>query len=138
MRPTEELEQEIRTSSLPDVLSSEQFSLPKLAEYLVTLLQSRGLTVQDVVRICNLDRSYGYQLFNGTRRPTREFLLQLALTLELEEVEAQRMLKIAGRPPLYARNRWDAAVLYSLTHRLTVEKTNELLVSLDEKPLTTG
>lgn len=138
MRRTEELEQEIRTSSSPDVLSSEQFSLPKLAEYLVTLLQTHGLTVQDVVRICNFDRSYGYQLFNGTRRPTREFLLRLALALELEEAEAQRMLKIAGRTPLYARNRRDAAILYGLTHKLTAEKTNELLVSLDEKPLMTG
>lgn len=138
MRLTEELEQEIRTCPSPDVLGSEQFSLPKLAEYLVTLLQAHGLTVQDVVRVCNLDRSYGYQLFNGTRRPTRDFLLQLALILELKEVETQRMLKIAGRTPLYARNRWDAAVLYSLTHKLTIEKTNELLVSLDEKPLTTG
>lgn len=136
MKQTEELEQEIRTSSSPKVLNSEQFSAPKLAEYLLTLLQAHTCTVQDIIQTCNLDRSYGYQLFNGTRRPTREFLLQLALTLGLEEQETQRLLKVADRSPLYARNRWDAAVLYSLTHKLTLEKANELLINLGEDPLT--
>lgn len=136
MKQTEELEHEIRAGNSARILSSEQFSTPKLAEYLLTLLQTHDCSVQMIIQTCNLDRSYGYQLFNGTRRPTREFLLQLALTSGLEEQETQRLLKIAGRAPLYARNRWDAAVLYGLTHKLAVEETNELLLGLGENPLT--
>ena len=49
--------------------------------------------------------------------------------------ETQRLLKIAGRQPLYARERRDAAVLYALTHGLTVEKTDALLESLGEGTL---
>ena len=135
MKSTEELEHQIRESATPQVLTGEDYALPPLPIYLNSLLHRHGLTVQDVVIACNLDRSYGYQLFNGTRRPSREFLLRLALLLKLEEDEAQRLLKIAGRQPLYARSRRDAAVLYALTHRLTAEKTDELLESLGEETL---
>ena len=135
MQSTEELEHQIRSSTTPALLETETFLSPTLTSYLNTLLCSRSLTVQDVILGCNLDRSYGYQLFNGTRRPTRNFLLRLALLLQLSESEAQRLLKIAGRLPLYVRNRRDAAVLYGLTHSLTWEETEELLGSLGEEGL---
>lgn len=109
--------------------------MPDLTAYLGELLRIRRLTVQDVVVGCNLDRSYGYQLFNGTRRPTRNFLLRLALLLRLSEHETQRLLKIAGRQPLYARNRRDAAMLYALIHHLTEEEAQELLSELGEEEL---
>ena len=135
MKSTKELEHEIRQSKEPALLMDPTFSAPDLTEYLRELLSSRGLSVQDVVIGCRLDRSYGYQLFNGTRRPTRNFLLQLALLLRLAEADAQRLLKIAQRQPLYARNRRDAAVLYGLTHGLTVDETQELLAELGEEGL---
>ena len=135
MISTQELEHQIRESEEPAMLSEDVFLVPNLAGYLSGLLHSHGYTVQEVVVGCNLDRSYGYQLFNGTRRPSRELLLRLALLLKLGEDEAQRLLKIAGRQPLYARNRRDAAVLYALTHGLTAEETDELLESLGEGAL---
>ena len=134
MISTQELEHQILESEEPAVLSEDVFLVPNLAVYLSGLLHRHGSTVQEVVVGCNLDRSYGYQLFNGTRRPSRELLLRLALLLKLGE-EAQRLLKIAGRQPLYARNRRDAAVLYALTHGLTAEETDELLESLGEGAL---
>ena len=135
MISTQELEQQIRESEEPAVLSEDVFLVPNLAVYLSGLLHRHGSTVQEVVVGCNLDRSYGYQLFNGTRRPTRDFLLRLALLLRLSEAAAQRLLKIAGRQPLYARNRRDAAILYALTHGLTAEAGGELLESLGERGL---
>lgn len=135
MRSTEELEHQIRKSGTPSALVGADFDMPDLAVYLTGLLHSCGLSVQDVVVLCNLDRSYGYQLFNGTRRPTRDFLLLFAVTVGMEEAETQRLLKIARRQPLYARNRRDAAVLYGLSHGLTAEETDALLHSLGEEGL---
>ena len=135
MRATQELEHQIRESRDPSLLRGDAFSSPDLAVYLNGLLREHRLSVQDVVVKCCLDRSYGYQLFNGTRRPTRDFLLRLSLLLRLGEAQVQRLLKIAGRQPLYARSRRDAAVLYALTHRLTLEGTQELLVRLGEEEL---
>lgn len=127
MKGTAELEHKIRSGETPSVLLDGDFDAPELADYLRGLLEERGLTVGQAVRLCNLDRSYGYQMFNGTRRPTRAALLTLAIRLELGEEEAQRLLKLAGRPVLYARNRRDAAVLYCLSHRLPPEEAGELM-----------
>lgn len=135
MESTRELEHQIRGSGTPDVLKNDAFCAPPLAAHLAALLRGRNVTVQDVILRCNLDRSYAYQMFNGTRTPTRNFLLRLAFLLRLSEAETQRLLKIAGRPALYARNRRDAAVLYGLTHGLSMEETEALLHSLCEEGL---
>ena len=135
MRSTQELEHQIRESPTPQVLTVEDYAPPPLPIYLNSLLHNRNLTVQDVVVGCHLDRNYSYQLFNGTRRPTRDFLLRLALWLHLSEGETQRLLKLSGREPLYARNRRDATLLYALTHGLTAEEVGELLDSMDEDAL---
>ena len=115
MTSTEELEHQIRMSETPAVLTEKYYEAPGIVVYMNNLLYEHGLTVQDVIVDCNLNRSYAYHLFNGNRRPTRNFLLELAFLLKLSEMEAQRLLKIAGRQPLYARNRWDATILYGLS-----------------------
>lgn len=135
MRSTKELEHEIRESGTPEALLSPEFQLPEATAYLNALLAERRMTVGAVIRRCNLDRGYGYQMLNGTRRPTRNFLALLSLALGLGEAEAQRLLKLAGRQPLYARNRRDAALLYSLSHGLDPEAADELLGELGEERL---
>ncbi len=59
----------------------------------------------------------------------------LALELGLRDREAQRLLQLAGRAPLYARCRRDAAVLYGLSHRLSAAEVHDLLLELGEPGL---
>lgn len=135
MKTTGKLEQEIRSAKEGGALSAPDFEPPELSKYLRQLLEERRLTTGEVIQRCNLDRSYGYQLFNGTRCPTRDTLIILSFQLGLGEKQTQRLLKIAGRPVLYARNRRDAAILFGLSHRLTLPQTEELLAGLEEEPL---
>jgi len=135
MKSTKSLQRMIQGSDSPKLLSGEEFSLPELSEYLQGLLRRRKIPVKDIIRRCNLDRSYGYQLFNGTRRPTRDVLMVLALELGLKDREAQRLFQVAGRAPLYARCRRDAAVLYGLTHQLSSSEVHDLLLELGETGL---
>lgn len=135
MKTTDELHSAIRASETPALLAGAEFARPELRSTLSRLLEERGWRAADAIRACYLERSYGYQMFNGTRPPTRNFLLRLALALELGEEETQRLLRRAGRPELYPRSRYDAAVLYGLTHRLSMEETDELLLSLGEEGL---
>jgi len=135
MKSTRALQHMIQTSGSPEVLAGEEFSPPQLSDYLKDLLRRRNIPVKDIIRRCNLDRSYGYQLFNGTRRPTRDVLMVLALELGLRDREAQRLFEVAGRAPLYARCRRDAAVLYGLSHRLSPAEVHELLLELGEEGL---
>lgn len=135
MKSTRTLEHEIRDSADCGLLSGEDFSLPKWTDYMQGLLQERHLRVKDIIFRCNLERSYGYQIFNGTRRPTRDILMILALVLGLDVEETRRMFELAGRAPLYARCRRDAAVLYGLSHRMTEFDVHELLTELGEEGL---
>ena len=131
MKTTRELEHRIRSAKTPDVLSSPGFEPLDLTACLRRILEEHSITVGEAIQRCNLDRSYGYQLFNGTRRPTRDMLLTLSIHLGLAEEEVQRLLKLAGRPVLYARNRRDAAILYCLSHRLPPAEAEELLHGLE-------
>ncbi len=135
MKSTRSLERAIQSSASPDLLNEEDFSLPELSEYLRELLRRQGVPLKDMIRRCNLDRSYGYQLFNGTRRPTRNTLMIFSLELGLRDREVQRLLQLAGRTPLYARCRRDAAVLYGLSHQLSPAEVHELLLELGEMGL---
>lgn len=135
MKTTRELEHKIRGCKDPGTLLRQDGEELTLTGYLHDLLEERGLTVGEVIQRCNLDRSYGYQLFNGTRCPTRDTLLHLAIQLRLTEPEVQRLLKLAGRPVLYARNRRDAALLYCFSHRLDPSQTEELLAGLEVQAL---
>ena len=135
MKSTRTLEHEIQEATDCGVLNGKDFSLPKWTDYMSEMLWQRGLQVKDMIFRCNLERSYGYQIFNGTRRPPRDTLMVLALVLGLDTAEAKRMFELAGRAPLYARCRRDAAVLYGLCHKMTEIDVHELLLELGEEGL---
>lgn len=118
-----------------EILEGCDFENAPVSQILAELLQKRGWLVKDAIRACCLDRSYGYQMFNGTRPPTRNFLLRLALALGLTPVEAQHLLARCAKPVLYPRNRHDAALLYALNEHLSLDDTHELLLSLGEEGL---
>lgn len=135
MKSTKELENDIQESADFGLLKGEDFSPPKWTDYMNGLLQQRELRVKDVIFRCNLERSYGYQIFNGARRPTRDTLMILALILGLDAQETRRMFELAGRAPLYARCRRDAAVLFGLSHQMSESDVHELLLELGEEGL---
>ena len=97
--------------------------------YLLSLCAEKGQVPEHVILRADIDRSYGHQLFNGTRRPSRDKVIQLAFGLELSLPECQRLLQVAGKSPLYPRLRRDAVILYCLSHGKTVLEAREMLQS---------
>ena len=74
-----------------------------------------------------IERTYGHQLFNGTRRPSRDKVIQLALGFGLNVDETQRLLRSAGKSPLYPRLKRDAAILYGIQKKLSILAVQEIL-----------
>ena len=103
--------------------------------HLAALCAQRGLVPERVIRRAEIDRSYGHQLFNGTRQPSRDKVLQLALGMGLSVDEAQRLLRAADRSPLYPRIKRDAVVLFALGKSLGVNEVQALLVQHGLTPL---
>lgn len=132
---TDELLRMLKNSqSLDHFFDSQGGNLPNLStpDYLAQLLEEHHLTKQQVIEQADLERSSGYQIFNGQRNPKRNALLRLALTMGLSINETQHLLKIAQRGELYLKNRRDAAIIYCIHHKLCLIDTELLLESIGE------
>ena len=129
MKSTQQLLHQIRSRRTEDIgfLRERDYTCPPAAIYLSGLLAERGMTAKDAIRALGLDRSYGYQLFNGTRRPTRAMLIRLAVLLGLDLAGTDRLLQICGRQPLYPRVREDAAAIFAIEKHLSLERLDALL-----------
>ena len=88
------------------------------------------MTTGDVIRQAQIERTYGYQIFNGTRMPSREKLLQLAFGFGRTFEETQELLKKSGKGGLYSKIKRDAACIFALSHRMHMQEVQELLASI--------
>ncbi len=118
-----------RTGNLTSFLQRNEQHLeePDFCEMLRALCGERQLIPERVISRAQIDRTYGHQLFNGTRRPSRDKVLQLAVGMELTVEETQRLLTAAGKSALYPRLKRDAAILFCLKNGYDMLKTNEIL-----------
>lgn len=103
-----------------------------LSVYLEGMLEQKGLKKAEVIRKSQLDRNYAYQIFSGTRKPTRDKLLALGFGMELSIDEMQKVLKISEYPILYVRNKRDSIILFGLDKKVSVGEMNELLYEMGE------
>lgn len=135
MKSTKELLKLLQNLDIEEFKKSESFQDINISVYLNNLLKQHGLQAKDVIIKLNMERSYTYQILNGRRQPTRNFLIRIAFLCQLSVDETQQLLTVGNRPILYPRNRFDAAILYCLQHQLNEEKLNELLTDIGEDVL---
>lgn len=107
----------------------------QLREYLAELRRTTGVSPAEIVTRCNIDRTYLHQIFNGTRNPSRDKLLQLSFGFGLDDEGTQELLKIARMSPLYPRIVRDAAILKCLHDRKHFDETQELLHRMGLTPI---
>ena len=76
-------------------------------------------------------------IFEGvTKEPARERILALALAMELDIEETEKLLVYANKSQLYARrSNWEAIIFSGIIHHWGIDKTNEALYDADETPL---
>lgn len=132
---TEELLNELLSSPDPNsFLLSANPSRRSLAEYLQQLLDEKGLERSKVVREAGLNDTFGYQIFKGTRKASRDKVLQLVFAMQLGLRETDRLLQAAGANELYCKNRRDAIIIFAVQKGYTLQKVNEELYRFGEKP----
>lgn len=128
------------SATLTDTLKEHESSVsnPTISSYLTELLQEHGYTIAQVIQRANLSKSFVYQIFSGARVPGRDILLRIAFAIKLNLEETQRLLTISCRGALYPRIRRDAAIIFCLQRRCTLEQASELLEEISEMPLVKG
>lgn len=98
-----------------------------LSSLLGQLLELKELKKSQVIKNAEIAEIYGYQIFSGVRVPEKKKLLCLAVGMNLNIEETQKLLKCAGYPQLYVKRPFDSVVLYGLCKEMSVVQINELL-----------
>lgn len=130
---TEEfLNQLINSSNPEEIIDSLPTGYRSLSEYLQKLLIEKGLKRSDVIRDAGLNNTFGYQIFMGQRRASRNKILQLAFAMHLTLQETDRLLQAAGVNELYCKNRRDAIIIYSISKGFSLRKVDEELYRFGE------
>ena len=133
---TEELLQDLLSSSSPELfLEQNDISKRSLSEYLQQLLQEKNLERAKVVRKAGINETFGYQIFKGTRKASRNKILQLIFAMDLSLKEADRLLQASGNNELYCKNRRDAIIIFCLEKGYSLQKTDEELYRFNEETI---
>ena len=131
---TEGLLDELLSAPNPEAyLDSHDFGERTLSEYLQRLLEEKHLERAQVVRMANLNETFGYQIFKGERNPSRNKVLQIAFAMALSLCETNRALSAAGVNALNCKNRRDAIIIFCIDRGCSLQKVNEELYRFGEE-----
>lgn len=134
MKNTKELIDEIKRRQKGDIsfLKDKEFECPKIQYFLIDILRNYQMSRAEYIVRMNLDRSYGYQMLNGLRNPTRELLIRTAVLFHFNLEETQRLLKIGNREVLYPRIKKDAIAIFAIEKGLSLSEYQELMECYEE------
>lgn len=110
-------------------------SFHTFSEYLCFILREHNITESTLIRNSQIQRTYAYQILNGTKNPGRDKVIALCLAAQMNFEETQRALTLAGLGQLYPRRHRDSILIFALEQQLSVQQINELLFEEQEAPL---
>lgn len=137
-KPTDSLLKALMTSdTLENYFKSNKDYLIdcSLPDHLNALLEEKELTKAAVIKNAELNEIYGYQIFSGKRKPSRDKLVMLCIGMALGLEETQQVLKLAGYAFLYPKKHRDCILIYGLQHGLSIYEINEILYDRNEETL---
>mgnify|MGYP003592406222 CR=1 FL=1 len=129
-KPTGDLLKDLKVSDDPVKFINEnkQYMIDSdLGEHLKSMLAEKDMQKSDVLKRAEINEIYGYQLFAGTRKPSRDKLISLCSGMQLTLDETQQLLKYAGLAPLYPKNERDCIIITGISSNAPVYKINEML-----------
>ena len=120
------------TPDLQNYLTDEKENIlsASLHEHLAQLLLEKNISMAQCIKDSGLDRTYGYQIFSGTKTPARDKVLALSFGLHLTFEETQSLLKANGYAILYAKDKRDSAIIFALQRSQSLVSLNELLFDM--------
>jgi hypothetical protein len=115
--------------------NSEYLIDSSLSEYLNKLIKEKQLVKSTVIKKSELNEIYGYQIFSGTRMPSRDKLICLCIGMGLDLEETQQTLELTGLAPLYPKNKRDSIMIFEIQKQQNVCEINEVLYNSGENTL---
>ena len=99
------------------------------------MMTERQMDPGRMILMSGIERSYFYHILSGKKKPGRNMVLRIGFCLRLELKEMNNLLQLSGTAPLYPRIHRDAALIFALQKRFTMQEANRLLAGAGEEPL---
>ena len=103
-------------------------------QYLERKIKEKGIKKKVIHKRSELD-SYFYRVLSGERHPSRDKLLRITISMELDLEETQELLRIFNLAPLYPRHYRDAVIIYGISRKMNVIGMNLFLDENNLMPL---
>ena len=115
--------------------NESELVIPPFHAFISSICEEKGEIPEHVIKRSAIDRTYGHQLFNGTRKPSRDKVIQLAIGLELDFSETQKLLQVGQKSILYPKIKRDAAIIHCIKNKKEINETQAILETLGLTPL---
>ena len=133
---TEELlDRLISSSDIQSYLDQDSTSNQTLTVFLETLREANNMKRSVLARESGLNATVVYDIFAGKSRPGRDHAIMLAIGLNCDLRETQRLLRLAGVSELWCRQRRDAIIIWCIEHSFDLAATDNELQRLGEQPI---
>lgn len=137
-KPTTELLSELTSPTpLAEYIADNRavFLNGGLSESLLQIIREKNLKKSAVLKRAEINEIYGYQIFSGTRRPSRDKLISVCIGMFLSLDETQTILKSNGYPVLYPKIKRDSIIIKCISSEKSVFETNGVLFEYGQELL---
>lgn len=121
----------LQSETLDDFIEQHQKEIKgeSFKDYLYALIEDLEIKTSDLFQLAHMSDSYGYQLLNGKRQPSRDKVIQLSIGLSLTLAQTNRLLKLSGKSELYVKDERDAIFMFALNKKWSLYDVEDLLAS---------
>lgn len=109
--------------------------VPLFCHYLYEVMEKHQMSAKDIISKSSIERSYFYHILSGQKTPGRNMIIRICLCMNATLAETNQLLRISNQGVLYAKVRRDAAIIFSIDKKYSMQQANELLLELNEVPL---
>lgn len=125
-----------KVETLDEALSFVRADQRTLSAWLMDYIDSRDIKRGIAIKKSLLNQTFAYQIFAGSRRPSRDKLIQLAFGLDMGPKDASRLLEHGGVNALLPTCRRDVIIAFCLEKGLDIGACEDMLWAEGEKTLT--
>ncbi len=137
-KPTDELMKELLNSNNISkyIKENEQYFVDlSLPEFLNEYIKTKKLVKSQILKDAEMNEIYGYQIFSGSRMPSRNKLISICVGMGMSIDEVQSTIKIAGFAPLYPKTKRDSIIIHGIASGNKVCDINNELYDNEEETL---
>lgn len=106
-----------------------------ISDFFNWICNNNKIKKSELIRLADIDRTYGYQILNGTKSPSRNNIIKLCIAAKLDLKGIDTALAIGNECKLYPRRKRDSLIIFGINKGLSLADMNEFLYDNNEETL---